>query len=261
VALAFASAHAILTPVMAMLAGILTIGWQAAPGIQTCGIAMGASFTRSRLAWQWVHTASMSVYSHFIARGRDLIFPKNTAMEIAIGTRASTTAPISSKPAMEYDEAVKTSRFIILRRELRFNSSRKNQPARPVQLVDRFFYDVVSRWAVAALFFFTWNALFVAIFLYWVAGSWESDGLYRLLTHRGIRLPSGSSTFSRLRRDRVEGGRFCGWHASYASSIPRSGRRSALSARWQVVGACRLDLSWQCFRQDASTLNATFRPG
>jgi len=32
--------------------------------------------------------ASMSIYSHFIARGRDLVFPKNTAMEIAIGTHA-----------------------------------------------------------------------------------------------------------------------------------------------------------------------------
>jgi hypothetical protein len=40
--------------------------------------------------------ASMSVYTHFIARGRDLVFPKNTAMQIAIGTRAST--PQAPKP-------------------------------------------------------------------------------------------------------------------------------------------------------------------
>ena len=50
---------------------------------QPLGIAMGA------------YGASMSVYSHFIARGRDLVFPKNTAMEIAIGTRASAFSPTS----------------------------------------------------------------------------------------------------------------------------------------------------------------------
>jgi hypothetical protein len=35
----------------------------------------------------------MSVYSHFIARGRDVVFPKNTSMEIGIGTRAEPTPP------------------------------------------------------------------------------------------------------------------------------------------------------------------------
>ena len=44
--------------------------------------------------------------------------------------------------------------------------------------------------AVAALFFFTWSALFVAIFLYWVAGSLGIGmGYHRLLTHRGYRTP------------------------------------------------------------------------
>jgi hypothetical protein len=43
---------------------------------------------------------------------------------------------------------MKTSRFIILRRELRFNSSRKNQPGKNrVKLIDRLFYDIVSRWS------------------------------------------------------------------------------------------------------------------
>jgi len=31
--------------------------------------------------------AGMSVYSHFIARGTEVVFPKNTAMEIGVGTR------------------------------------------------------------------------------------------------------------------------------------------------------------------------------
>jgi hypothetical protein len=43
--------------------------------------------------------ASMSVYSHFIARGRDLVFPKNTAMEVSIGMRPSAPAPSAPNPA------------------------------------------------------------------------------------------------------------------------------------------------------------------
>jgi hypothetical protein len=30
--------------------------------------------------------AARSIYIHFIARGRDVVFPKNTSMEIALGT-------------------------------------------------------------------------------------------------------------------------------------------------------------------------------
>jgi stearoyl-CoA desaturase (delta-9 desaturase) len=42
--------------------------------------------------------------------------------------------------------------------------------------------------AVAALFFFTWKALFVAIFLWWLAGSLGIGlGYHRLLTHRGFK--------------------------------------------------------------------------
>jgi hypothetical protein len=41
----------------------------------------------------------MSVYIHFIARGLDFVFPKNTGMKIAVRTRASVPAPISSKPS------------------------------------------------------------------------------------------------------------------------------------------------------------------
>jgi hypothetical protein len=37
--------------------------------------------------------AAVSVYSHFIARGHEVVFPKNTAMEIGIGTRAAATPP------------------------------------------------------------------------------------------------------------------------------------------------------------------------
>jgi hypothetical protein len=50
------------------------------------GMAMGA------------YGASISIYSHFIARGRELEFPKNTAMDVAMGTRAPTPSPSSPKP-------------------------------------------------------------------------------------------------------------------------------------------------------------------
>jgi stearoyl-CoA desaturase (delta-9 desaturase) len=44
--------------------------------------------------------------------------------------------------------------------------------------------------AIAALFFFTWKALFVAIFLWWLTGSVGIGICYhRLLTHRGYKTP------------------------------------------------------------------------
>jgi hypothetical protein len=37
--------------------------------------------------------AGMSVYTHFLARGQEVVFPKNTAMEIELGTRSAVVAP------------------------------------------------------------------------------------------------------------------------------------------------------------------------
>jgi hypothetical protein len=37
--------------------------------------------------------AAVSVYSNFMARGHEVEFPKNTAMQIGIGTRAATAKP------------------------------------------------------------------------------------------------------------------------------------------------------------------------
>lgn len=45
---------------------------------QSFGMAMGA------------YGASRSVYTHFIARGQDVVFPQNTIMEIGIGSRGKT---------------------------------------------------------------------------------------------------------------------------------------------------------------------------
>ncbi|HXW16916.1 MAG TPA: fatty acid desaturase [Candidatus Acidoferrales bacterium] len=44
--------------------------------------------------------------------------------------------------------------------------------------------------AVAALFFFTWNGLFIALFLWWLSASVGIGmGYHRLLTHRGYKVP------------------------------------------------------------------------
>jgi len=44
--------------------------------------------------------------------------------------------------------------------------------------------------AVAALFFFSWKGLFLALALWWIAGSWGIGmGYHRLLTHRGYKAP------------------------------------------------------------------------
>ena len=43
--------------------------------------------------------AGWSVYSHVVARGTDVIFPKNTPMEIRFGTHQESTTPSGSQPA------------------------------------------------------------------------------------------------------------------------------------------------------------------
>ena len=71
-----------------------------AGGFKLVGIAIGAFVHSQPLGMAMgAYGASMSVYSHFIARGRDIVFPKNTAMEIGIGTHAAAPSSSSPKPA------------------------------------------------------------------------------------------------------------------------------------------------------------------
>jgi hypothetical protein len=68
-----------------------------AGGFKLGGIVLGACVHSQPLGMAMgAYGASVSVYSRFIARGRDLVFPKNTAMEISIATRTST--PSSNVP-------------------------------------------------------------------------------------------------------------------------------------------------------------------
>jgi type IV secretory pathway VirB10-like protein len=63
-------------------------------GFKLVGMVVGA-VARSRAfgTTMGAYGAAVSVYSHFMARGHEVEFPKNTAMQIGIGTRATTTAP------------------------------------------------------------------------------------------------------------------------------------------------------------------------
>jgi len=59
-----------------------------------------------------------------------------------------------------------------------------------VNWVTSFFMAAFHIGAIAALFFFTWKALLVAGFLWWVSGSLGIGmGYHRLLTHRGYKTP------------------------------------------------------------------------
>jgi hypothetical protein len=62
-------------------------------GFKLVGMVLGLAVQSRVLGYTMgAYGAGMSVYSHFIARGREVVFPKNTAMEIGIGRRQEGTA-------------------------------------------------------------------------------------------------------------------------------------------------------------------------
>jgi len=62
--------------------------------------------------------------------------------------------------------------------------------SQPVNWTTSFFMFAFHIGAIAALFFFTWKALALATFLWWVSGSLGIGmGYHRLLTHRGYKTP------------------------------------------------------------------------
>jgi hypothetical protein len=65
-------------------------------GFKLVGMALGLAVPSRGLGYTMgAYGAGMSVYSHFIARGREVAFPKNTAMQIGIGRRHEGTAGIA----------------------------------------------------------------------------------------------------------------------------------------------------------------------
>ena len=68
--------------------------------------------------------------------------------------------------------------------------TQKSEANSEINWVTTFFMAAFHVGAIAALFFFTWKALFVAIVLWWISGSLGIGmGYHRLLTHRGYRTP------------------------------------------------------------------------
>lgn len=63
-------------------------------GFKLVGMAVGAA-VRSRAfgTTMGAYGAAASIYTHFMARGHEVEFPKNTAMQIGIGTRVGTATP------------------------------------------------------------------------------------------------------------------------------------------------------------------------
>jgi len=63
-----------------------------ANGFRLLGMALGAGVRSSSLGYgMGAYGAAMSIYTCFISRGRDVVFPKNTAMEIGFGRAISAT--------------------------------------------------------------------------------------------------------------------------------------------------------------------------
>jgi hypothetical protein len=65
-----------------------------AGGFRLVGIILGAAIKSQEFGMAMgAYGASRAVYSHFLARGQDVIFPRNTVMEIGIGKRGKTVLP------------------------------------------------------------------------------------------------------------------------------------------------------------------------
>jgi hypothetical protein len=70
-----------------------------AAGFKLVGMTLGVLVHSRAFGYTMgAYGAGMSVYSHFIARGQEVVFPKNTAMEIGIGTRPGQTTPAETSP-------------------------------------------------------------------------------------------------------------------------------------------------------------------
>ena len=61
-------------------------------GFKLVGMVLGVAVQSRALGYTMgAYGAGMSVYSSFIARGHEVVFPKNTSMEIGIGQRKQGT--------------------------------------------------------------------------------------------------------------------------------------------------------------------------
>jgi hypothetical protein len=73
-----------------------------AGGFKLIGIALGAGIHSQPFGMAMgAFGAARSVYVHFIARGREVVFPKNTAMQIGIGPRQAPAAGAAGEGATQ----------------------------------------------------------------------------------------------------------------------------------------------------------------
>ncbi len=71
-----------------------------ANGFKLVGMALGFAVKSPALGYTMgAYGAGMSIYSNFLARGHEVIFPKNTAMEIGVGTRKE-SSQVSGDPVV-----------------------------------------------------------------------------------------------------------------------------------------------------------------
>ena len=68
-------------------------------GFKLVGMALGALVQSRGFGYAMgAYGAGRSVYQNFLSRGREVVFPKNTAMDVAIGTRVAANAPAVPSP-------------------------------------------------------------------------------------------------------------------------------------------------------------------
>jgi hypothetical protein len=69
-------------------------------GFKVVGMVLGLAVHSRALGYTMgAYGVGVSLYSHFIARGNEVVFPKNTAMEIGIGTRKEAQHPAGRRSA------------------------------------------------------------------------------------------------------------------------------------------------------------------
>ncbi len=76
------------------------------------------------------------------------------------------------------------------------SSAEQNVAVRGINWSSAVAFTIFHAGAIAALFFFTWPAFFVAVALYWISLSFGIGmGYHRLLTHRSYRVPKAIEYF------------------------------------------------------------------
>ena len=76
-----------------------------AGGYKLIGLAMGLAIRSQPFGMAMgAFGASRSIYANFVARGHDVVFPKNTAMEIGIASRPAGSAPPMTQQSASNNE-------------------------------------------------------------------------------------------------------------------------------------------------------------